>query len=50
MEKNQIDKLMENLARDLAELENLNTDEKVVESITETYQNIYNELVEIKRL
>lgn len=49
MEKSQIDELMEHLARDLVELENLNTDEKVIELITETYQTIYNELAEIKR-
>lgn len=49
MEKTQIEELMEHLAKDLVELENLNSDEKIIELVTETYQKVYNELAEIKR-
>lgn len=49
MEKSPIDSLMEHLAQDLVELENLNTEEKVIELITNTYQKIYDELVEIRK-
>lgn len=49
MENNSIDQLMEHLAQDLVELENMQVENKVVELITETYQKIYNELIEIKK-
>lgn len=49
MEKNPIDLLMEHLAQDLVELENSNTEEKVINLITDTYQKIYDELIEIRK-
>ena len=49
MEKTHIDELMEHLVQDLVELEKLNSDEKIIELVTETYQKVYNELAEIKR-
>lgn len=48
-EQNQIDTLMTNLAKDLVELESIEIKEPVLELITETYENIYRELSEIKR-
>jgi len=49
VEKTHIDELMEHLVQDLVELEKLNSDEKIIELVTETYQKVYNELAEIKR-
>ena len=49
MEKTHIDELMDHLVQDLVELEKLNSDEKIIELVTETYQKVYNELAEIKR-
>lgn len=49
MGKTQIDNLMDHMVQDLVELEKLNSNEKIIELVTETYQKVYNELVEIKR-
>jgi len=49
MDDNAINQLMKNLARDLVEIEQTDTSEEVLKEITETYQKIYNELIEIKR-
>lgn len=48
-ENSPIENLMENLAKDLVELEQQQTDSKVIGVITETYQSIYNELLEIQK-
>lgn len=51
MEKDQIQQLMLDLAKDLVTLENIpDLDPELIEKITEAYQEIYNDLAEIRKM
>jgi len=47
--KSPISQIMENLAKDLVELELQKTDSKILELVTQTYQKIYSDLAKIQR-